>query len=86
MRGFSLAILAVVLTLTAVRAYLDRPVSLGDFAALHGEGPRPLIRPPLYRPLAGLPFASAAAVWLALNVAAGLAYGFWAVRRTGATV
>ncbi len=86
MKLFSFAILAASLTLAASAAYWrathGQPALL-DFAAIHGEGPLPFIRPPFYKPLAALPLESAAAVWLALNVVAGLAFGFWSVQRTG---
>lgn len=86
MRSFALLILAASLALSAGLAYWrvthGRP-ALRDLAALQGRGPLPSIRPPFYRPLAGLPFESAAVIWLGLNAAAGMAFGYWAVRRTG---
>lgn len=85
MTRFCLLALAVSLLLTAGLAY-DRftqgKPALLDFAALHGSGPLPFIRPPFYQPLHWLPLQTAAAVWLGLNAAAGFGFGLWAVRRT----
>ena len=78
-------ILAAGLLLTAGLAYerfLRGQPALQDFLALQERGPLPAIRPPFYRPLAGLPLRSAAGLWLSLNVAAGLGFGLWAGRRT----
>ncbi len=85
MRAFSLALLAAGLALSAGLAYwrfLHGQPALDDFAAIYGKGPLPLLRPPFYRPLAILPFPAAAALWLVLNAAAGLAFGAWAALRT----
>ncbi len=84
MARFSKLFLAASLCFTAWLAYWRYThglPALQDFRALTGAGSLPAIRPPFYRPLSGLPFETAAILWLALNAAAGLGFGLWAIRR-----
>lgn len=80
LRWFLPVFLAAGLLLTAALAYerfLRGQPALQDFLAFQERGPLPAIRPPFYHPFAGLPLKIAAAAWLPLNVAAGLASGWW---------
>jgi hypothetical protein len=85
MKNFCRLALFVSLALTcglAWHRFTHGQPALQDFLAFQDSGPLPFIRPPFYQPLRGLPVEVAAALWLALNAAAGFGFGLWAMRRS----